>query len=66
MTIKVNVVTYEYIDYYLTAYYLLLYYGQCTHMCQVKVNVLTCEYIDLKFVTSPPIYMTYVYIVTLL
>ena len=52
-----NLVTCEYIDFYLTAQYLFLYYGQCTHKCQVKVSVLTCEYIDLNIVPSPPIYM---------
>ena len=57
VTVNVNVVTCEYIDFYLTAYYSLLYYSQCSHMCQVKVNVVTCEYIDLKIVPSPSIYM---------
>ena len=46
MAVKVNVVTCDYIDFYLTVQYLLLHYSQCNHMCQVKVNVVTCEYID--------------------
>ena len=66
VTVKVNVVTCEYIDFYLTAQYSLLYYSQCSHMCQVKVNVVTCEYIDLKIVPSPSIYMTNCSIVLLL